>query len=111
MGHKKWTIEELDYLEENYSNTCNIEISKKCNTSVEKTIRKANSIGLRKSEEFISELRDSTTTYETRNNKTYTNMLEFGNSLDTSEKHLRLSPIFDKYGFYEFKKMYKLHSA
>jgi len=107
----KWTQEELDYLYENYANTCSKELAKHCKKPQKKLSDKARTMGLRKSTNFISELRGIEGDTKSSSYKKYIDMLEFGNSLDPSVKHRNLTPIFNKYGFYKFKELYKLHSV
>jgi len=111
MIYKKWTPEDLDYLKEHYPNTDNLVLADYFGVSKDKLQSKANVIGVRKTEEFVSEMRSKVIELKGQNINRYTHMLDFGNSLEKDKKHKRLGPIFDKYGFYQFKEMYKLHTA
>ncbi|NQY30336.1 MAG: hypothetical protein HRT69_12790 [Flavobacteriaceae bacterium] len=109
MKYKKWTIEELEYLKKYYPNTGNEILANHFGISKEKVQSKSNVIGIRKSEEFISELRSKI--LESKGKNTHTNMLSFGKSLYPNEHHFSLVTIYNKIGIKKFKEMYKLHSA
>lgn len=109
---KTWSNKEINYLKDKFPNTNNQEISINLGVSVNQLKYRASVLGLRKSQDFISELRSNASTkIIERKTNMHSDMIRFANTLEEGVTYRTLMPVFNKYGFNKFKTMYKLYTA
>lgn len=104
---KHWKQHEIDFVKENYIIMSNKEMAEHFGrtTSAIKSVARRQNI---KKQSYV--LKDNKHVFEQKID-VHADMLEFANSLEKGVKYRRLGPVFNKYGFYNFKRMYTLHAA